>query len=1415
GQRNYWKIIRLGGSTVVYQFFVDMLKHFDREDLTQLWTLVKETLSIRQDTGDKEKKLWVELKRLYDPNVEDQLWTHTQALMHDPVEWRLYDTCGVHHVLSKDKKSFMLVKKDYPLRKGLAIVMISNKLQVENYSQMASDLIQKIHKIANSILTASDEFLLPDYFPTASEDRFPLLSERDSPAKEVCTADEVKSSMSAVIFVILDNKCIDPVVTDMTKVGKIKEKGQKPGTEMKRVQQIKAKGEPSSLFDFKEVMNNNHNQKPPPQNGPPLMVRPNGQAPRTIEELCQPSINGQGRPIAPILIQATDFGLRHHMIQQVQNTYQFHGLPSDDANRHIEKFLEITQHMKQNGVSDDALCLSLLPYSLTHHVIAWYDRLPRNSIHSFDDMMRKFLSKYFPHSMVTKLRNEFTKFEQKPHESLFEAWERYKLSIDRCPTHNMLLVTQIDIFYNGLTLSHRDTINAVAGGTFMQKTPEECYELIENMTAHHNHWDTSSIRDETSRNISSTSTTESTGSLPSNTVLNPQKDLKTITTCSGVTLGGPSVSSPPLSKESSSASTSFSTISSSKIPEVTKDMVQPSTENIQPPVAQTQILIYEPVVALKPKPTIPYPSRVNKQKLREKDDNLVLKFVELFRNLHVELSFADALLHMPKFALMFKSVLNNKKKLFDLATTLVNENCSAFILKKLLEKLGDPGKFLIPCDFPKFDECLALADLGASINLMPLSIWKKFSLPELTSTQMILDLTDRSTTRPAGIAEDIFVEIEACLTSESIPSGIDDTDLNLKRDIRLLEELLNNDPSLSLLPLKELIVEEIKTFKSSIDEPSELELKDLPSHLEYAYLEGTDKLPVIIAKGLKDDEKEALLKLIPKTRKRPLSPVLMEHLLIEECLLAFAMLLGHSKDTNLVLNWEKCHFMVKEGIVLGHKISKNGLEVDRAKVDVIAKLPHSTTVKGVRSFLGHAGFYRRFIQNFSKIARPMTHLFEKETPFVFSKDCIDAFKTLKKMLTEALILVVPDWNLPFELIKMMTEAQIHYTMTEKEMLAVVYAFEKFRPYLVLSKRIVYMDHSALKYLLSKQDSKPRLLRWVLLLQEFDIIICDKKRTENLAADHLSRLENPHKDVLENKDINENFPLETLGKYLVKVPHGLLTLQITLRGILLLNGCHPGKRINSLRTLNIIFGTNPICLRFVRIKSFDGVCMAKKLMISSKLVMKDPSGAIMVPISPLRKQNLQRDEMPQNAIQVCKIFDVWGIDFMGPFASSRGNKYILVTVDYLSKWVKAKALPTNDARVVVKFLKSLFAQFGTPRVIIIDRGTHFCNAQFAKVMLKYGVTHCLSTVYHPQTNGQVKVSNRGLKCILDRTVGENRASWSEKLEDALWAFRTAYKTPIGCTPYKLVYGKSCHLPIKLEQKTYWALVRGKVVRTAAL
>nr|GEU92801.1 retroelement Pol polyprotein-like [Tanacetum cinerariifolium] len=416
--------------------------------------------------------------------------------------------------------------------------------------------------------------------------------------------------------------------------------------------------------------------------------------------------------------------------------------------------------------------------------------------------------------------------------------------------------------------------------------------------------------------------------------------------------------------------------------------------------------------------------------------------------------------------------------------------------------------------------------------------------------------------------------------------------------------------------------------------------------------------------------------------------------------------------------------MVKEGIVLGHKIYKSGIEVDKAKVDVIAKLPHPTTVRGIRNFLGHAGFYRRFIQDFSKIVRPMTRLLEKETPFFFSKGCIGLFNTLKKKLTEATILVAPDWDLPFEIMCDTSDFAVGAVPGQ-----------------------LYTDQSAHKYLLAKQDAKPIFPWWILLLQEFDVIIHDKKGAENLAAYHLSRLENPHQSDLEKKEITETFLLETLGM--------------------------------------VTFCGDSSTSWFANFANYH----------ARNFIMKGMSSQ--------QKKKFFKDVKHYfwDDPYLFRVGSDQGIDFMGPFPSSRGNKYILVAVDYLLKWVEAKVLPTNDARVVVNFLKSLFARFGTPRVIISDHGTHFCNDQFAKVMLKYGVTHRFSTAYHPQMSGQVEVSNRGLKRILKRTIGENRVSWSDKLDDALWAFCTAYKTPIGCTPYKLVYGKACHLPIELDHKAY--------------
>nr|GEY62831.1 reverse transcriptase domain-containing protein [Tanacetum cinerariifolium] len=385
-----------------------------------------------------------------------------------------------------------------------------------------------------------------------------------------------------------------------------------------------------------------------------------------------------------------------------------------------------------------------------------------------------------------------------------------------------------------------------------------------------------------------------------------------------------------------------------------------------------------------------------------------------------------------------QDLIGNKEKLSEMARTTTNEHCSAVILNKLPRKLGDPEKFLIPCEFSGMDECLALADLGARINLMPLSVWEGLSLAELTPTCMTLKLMDPceeysqevlgfsnvtangtptpqndpivSATSPTltlfgDINFLLFEEADAFLGLEDDPDSpkINPFYYNPEGDILLLEAILNSEPSPPLpnqeqnLPSfkEELKAYEAQTVKSSVDEPPEVELKDMPHHLECMLAIFHDMVEKTMDVFMED------FSVFGNSFKNYLS-----HLdkMLQRC-----------EDTNLSLNWEKSHFMVKEGIVLGHKISKNWIEVDRAKVDVIAKLPHPTTIKGIRSFLGHADFYRRFIQDFSKISRTMTHLLEKNTPFVFSEDCIRAFQTLKKKLTEAPILIVPNWDLPFEL----------------------------------------------------------------------------------------------------------------------------------------------------------------------------------------------------------------------------------------------------------------------------------------------------------------------------------------------------------------------------------------------------------------
>nr|GEU30774.1 reverse transcriptase domain-containing protein [Tanacetum cinerariifolium] len=790
----------------------------------------------------------------------------------------------------------------------------------------------------------------------------------------------------------------------------------------------------------------------------------------------------------------------------------------------------------------------------------------------------------------------------------------------------------------------------------------------------------------------------SLSSLPSNTIPNPKGEAKAITTRSGITYKGPLIPPPGVEQPEPT--------------EATKDTELSSTEDIQPPSVQVQEkenkLIEKPSVIIpKAKANLPYPSRLAKEKLREKDDILAVKFIEIFHDLHFELSFADALVHMSKFALMFKKLLNNKNKLIDLTKTSLNENCSAVVLKKLPEKLGDPGRFLIPCDFSEFDNCLALADLGASINLMPLSIWKKLRIPTLNDKKMVLALADRTISKPTGVAKNVFVKVgeiilrhdEQSLTlkcgdtpsisynnfqslnkvdlidatcdeysqevlefsdvitnstpyfepivsnssqnltpfdesdfllleevgafiavdDEPISPKIDATYYDPEGDILILEALLNSDlePSPNQKDYfpkahKDLKVIEWKNDKSPDDEPTKVELKELPTHLEYAFLGENNKWPVIISKDLSVNKKYALLKVL-KSRKKEIAWKLTDIKGIDPEFCSHKILL--EKDYTPKVQSQrrvnpKIHDVIKKEVeklldagliypisnspwvIPVHCVPKKGgmtvitndenelvltrlvtgwrVCVDYRKLNEATRKDHfplpfmdqmleRLAGNEYYCFLdGFSGYFQIPIDpkdqekttftcpygtfsykrmpfglcnapgTFQRCMMEIFHDMIEQTMEVFMDDfsvfknsfstCLTNLdKMLKRcedtrlalnwekshfMVKEAPILIAPNWDQPFELMcdasdlavgavlgqriekhfrpihyasKTMTQAESNYTTTEKEMLAVVYAFEKFRFYLIMNKSIVYTDHSALKYLFSKKDVKARLV----------------------------------------------------------------------------------------------------------------------------------------------------------------------------------------------------------------------------------------------------------------------------------------------------------------------------------------------------
>nr|GEZ02222.1 reverse transcriptase domain-containing protein [Tanacetum cinerariifolium] len=808
---------------------------------------------------------------------------------------------------------------------------------------------------------------------------------------------------------------------------------------------------------------------------------------QTMDESCQPSLNGRGGPIDPIAIQATNIGLKNDMIQQVQNSYQFHGLLGDDTNKHLDKFLHVTQSIKVNGVTDDTLRLYLFPLSLTHNTTAWFDRLPRISINTFEQMAKMFLGKYFPPSMVTKLRNEITNFHQRPDESLFKAWECYKLSIDRCLNHRMLPVTQIDNFYNSLTLRHRDTINAAAGGTFMKRRPKECYDLIENITAHHNDWDTSAQWSELSSSITSFSDTEIAAlkykmakiNKSLMRVLQVNQQVKAVTpnceTCGGrhsfndcpVTIGQTqNVYAAGAYQGNSYQPQGNRNLLSYRLdnylgPPGRNQFFQGASHGQNPPPAY-QALGYQAQVHQPPIPLLQVVTtneftnfmKANDDILKNMqtnmtsltNSNLELKnmFGQFMKMNTASSSGSETLpddyikvgkLHFPPDfvvvdfdadprvpLILRRSFSKTERALIDVfegdLTLRVGKEAITFNLDQTSRYSANYNDMTenridvidMACE-EYLQEVLDFSDVIASRNPTP------YYDPIVSTT--FLTLT------PFGDSDFLLEEVDAFLALEDDATSpeVDQSYVNTKGDILLLQAFLNDDPSLpppnqgNYLPQvrKELKICEAKTDKSSINEPPEVELKDLPPHLEYAFLDGDDKLPVIIMKDLSVAVKTALITVL-KSQKRAIAWKLSDLKGIDPkfCTHKYLMQMTSNQRFNIYEGsiikstmsskmrikktmelfmddfLEKSYFMVKEGIVLGHKISKNGIEVDKSKVDVIAKLPHPATVKGIRSFLGHAGFYLRFIQYFLKIARPMTRLLEKDTPFFFSKEYVEA-----------------------------------------------------------------------------------------------------------------------------------------------------------------------------------------------------------------------------------------------------------------------------------------------------------------------------------------------------------------------------------------------------------------------------------------
>ncbi|GJT65511.1 reverse transcriptase domain-containing protein [Tanacetum coccineum] len=651
-------------------------------------------------------------------------------------------------------------------------------------------------------------------------------------------------------------------------------------------------------------------------------------------------------------ITANNFEIKHGLLNLVQNK-QFFGHDKEDPHAHIRYFNKITSTMKFPNVPSTSVKLMLFPFSLEGAARIWLEKEPPRSILTWDDLVSKFINKFFPPSKTTNLRNEITRFQQKFDETFYEAWDRFNDLLRGCPHHGFSELHQLDTFYNALNSNDQDSLNSAAGGE---------YEIFLSPAV--------SFRCCRVKRYG----LEHCFSIKKNKLLLPLRK--------------------------SGGRASYGTCGGMNFLEEDSALIDVHGEQMT---------------------------------LRHDDQSVTFKVGD---------------------------------------TKTLSYN--------IIETVNRVDVIDIACE-EYVQEVLETSESGNPTSTSDLTIDSRS--PSFT---------------PFGGSDFLMEEIDEFLErDDSIPPGVDGI-YDSEGDTVYLEELLsviNSDPNLPPSPVCEINVPE--KVKSSCEDPPDLELKDLPSHLdlEVADIKGINHcFAPIRFDGGNAKRRSTSERVTPKS---------MRHV-PKVSLVAIFQRYDEKTLKSFMDDFSVFGTLSLFAFPLGQNASK-GIEVDKAKVDVIAKLPHPTTVKGIRSFLGHAGFYRRFIQDFSKIARPMTHLLEKETPFIFSKECIEAFETLKMKLTQAPILGNVDQAVPTDhtmQAKNIDEAQAPiYTTTEKGFTCRCVAFEN-SAISCLSKSIVYTDHSALKYLLAKQDAKPRLLRWILLTPRIDVEIRDNNGADrNLAARH--------------------------------------------------------------------------------------------------------------------------------------------------------------------------------------------------------------------------------------------------------------------------------------------------------------------------